>query len=151
MPHLTKTFVPFIAFQGPRNKESTQENTSPTSTIVAAVVSVAGVAILIAIAVFCWRRYRGFYVTLRYLTKCIRYSNLLRRLLSLNAGNDVMKISIFPSCSKSGALTIYTIHPGGNFSCKYSVLQLVETQTGKIRRCTSINWKVQKEKKKCSD
>ena len=104
MLHLTNTFVPFIAFQGPRNKESTQEKTSPTSTIVAAVVSVAGVAILIAIAVFCWRRYRGFYVTLRYLTKCRRYSNLLRRLLSLNAGNDVMKISIFPSCSKSGRL-----------------------------------------------
>ena len=151
MPHLTKTFVPFIAFQGPRNEESTQENRSPTSTIVAAVVSVAGVAILIASAVFCWRRYRGFYVTLTYLTKCRRYSNLLRRLLSLNAGNDVMKISIFPSCSKSGALTIYTIHPGWNFSCKYSVLQLVETQIGKIRRCTSINWKVPKEKKKCSD
>jgi len=44
---------------------------------------------------------------------------------------------------KTGALTIYTIHPGGNFRCKYSVLQLVETQSGKIRRCTSINWKVQ--------
>ena len=105
MLHLTNTFVPFIAFQGPINKESTQENTSPTSTIVAAVVSVAGVAILIAIAVFCWRRYRGFYVTLRYLTKCRRYSNLLRWLISLNTGNDVIKISIFPSCSKFNKLT----------------------------------------------
>ena len=102
MLHVTKTFLLFIAFQGPRKKESTQENTSPTPTIVAAVVSVAGVAILIAIAVFCWRRYRGFYVTLRYLTKCRRYSNLLRWLISLSSGNDVMKISIFPSCSKSG-------------------------------------------------
>lgn len=44
--------------QGPRNKESTQESTSPTLTIVAAVVSVTGVAILIAITVFCWRRRR---------------------------------------------------------------------------------------------
>ena len=50
---------------------------------------------------------------------------------------------------KIRVLTIYTIHLGGNFRCKYSVLQLVETQIGKIRRCTSINWKGQKEKKKC--
>ena len=40
---------------------------------------------------------------------------------------------------KPGALTIYTIHPGGNFSCKYSVLQLFQTQNGKIRKCISIN------------
>ena len=50
-----------------------------------------------------------------------------------------------------GAFTIYTIRPSGNFRCKHSVLQLVETQFGKIRICTSINWKVQKEKKKCMD
>jgi len=50
-----------------------------------------------------------------------------------------------------GALTIYTIHPGGNFRCKYSVLQLFQTQNGKIRKCISINWKVQKKKKKCID
>ena len=46
------------------------------------------------------------------------------------------------------SLPIYTIHPGWNFRRKYSVLQLVQTQNGKIRKCTSINWKVQKEKKK---
>ena len=46
-----------------------------------------------------------------------------------------------------GALTIYTIHPGGNFRCKYSVLKLFQTQNGKIRKCISINWKVQKERK----
>ena len=51
---------------------------------------------------------------------------------------------------KIRVLTIYTIHLGGNFRCKYSVLQLVETQIGKIRRCTSINWKGQKEKKSAS-
>ena len=50
-----------------------------------------------------------------------------------------------------GALTIYTIRQGGNFRCKYSVLQLVQTLGGKIRKCTSIKWKVQKEKKKCID
>ena len=50
-----------------------------------------------------------------------------------------------------GALTIYTIHPGGNFRCKYSVLQLFQTQNGKIRKCISINWKDQKEKKKSID
>ena len=32
---------------------------------------------------------------------------------------------------KPGAPTIYAIHPGGNFRCKYSVLQLVETQIEK--------------------
>ena len=43
-------------------------------------------------------------------------------------------------------LTIYTIHPGRNFRWKYSVLQLVQTQNGKITKCTSINkWKVHKE------
>ena len=51
---------------------------------------------------------------------------------------------------KPGAF-IYIIHPCGNFTCKYSVLQLVQTQNGKTRKCTSINWKVQKEKKKCID
>ena len=49
------------------------------------------------------------------------------------------------------ALTIYTIHPGGNFRCKYSVLQLFQMENGKIRKCISINWKVQKEKKKFID
>ena len=47
---------------------------------------------------------------------------------------------IFPSyparfikgCRDSGALTIYTNHPGGNFRSKYSVLQLVQAQNGKI-------------------
>ena len=98
--YLTKTFLAFIAFKGPGKKQS-------TSKIVVACISVSacvGVAILIAIAVFCWRRYRGFYVTLRYLTKCRRYSNLLRRLLSLSAGNDVMKISIFPLVVNQGRL-----------------------------------------------
>ena len=52
---------------------------------------------------------------------------------------------------KQGALTIYTIHPGGNFRWKYSVLQLFQTQNGKIRKCISINWKFQKKKKKCID
>ena len=52
---------------------------------------------------------------------------------------------------RSRALTIYTIHPGGNFRCKYSVLQLFQMQYGKIRKCISIKWKVQKEKKKCID
>ena len=28
--------------------------------------------------------------------------------------------------------TIYTMHPGGNFRCKYSVLQLFQTQNGKM-------------------
>ena len=46
------------------------------------------------------------------------------------------------------ALNIYTMHRGGKFRSKYSVLQLVQTQNGKIGKCTSINWKVQKEKKK---
>ena len=50
-----------------------------------------------------------------------------------------------------GALTIYTIHPGGNFRCKYSVLQLFQTENGKIKKCIGINWKVQKERKKCID
>ena len=50
-----------------------------------------------------------------------------------------------------GALTIYMIHPGGNFRCKYSVMQLVQTQNGNITKCTSINWKVHKEMKKCTD
>ena len=52
---------------------------------------------------------------------------------------------------KIRVLSNYTIHSGGNFRYKYSVLQLVETQIGKIRRYTSINWKGQKEKKKCID
>ena len=47
----------------------------------------------------------------------------------------------------TGALTIYTIHPGENFRCKYLVLQPFETQNGNIRKCISINWKVQKERK----
>ena len=50
-----------------------------------------------------------------------------------------------------GALTIYMIHPGGNFRCKYSVMQLVQTQNGNTTKCTSINWKVHKEMKKCTD
>ena len=37
------------------------------------------------------------------------------------------------------ALTIYTIHPSGNFRGKYSVLQLFQTQNGKIRKCITIN------------
>ena len=53
--------------------------------------------------------------------------------------------------SKLGALTIYTKHPGGNFRCKYSVLQLFQTQNSKIWKCISINWKVQKWQKKCID
>ena len=44
------------------------------------------------------------------------------------------------------ALSIYTIHRGRNFRCKYSMLQLFQTQNGKIRKCISINWKLQKEK-----
>ena len=43
------------------------------------------------------------------------------------------------------------IHPGGNFRCEYSVLELVQTQTGTITKCTSTNWKVHKEKNKCTD
>jgi len=52
---------------------------------------------------------------------------------------------------KSWAIPIYIIHLAGNFRCKYSVLELVRTQNGNITKCTSINWKVQKEKKKCTD
>ena len=37
------------------------------------------------------------------------------------------------------------------WACKYSVLKLFHMQNGKIRKCISINWKVQKEKKKCID
>ena len=32
-----------------------------------------------------------------------------------------------------------------------TVLQLIQTQNGKITKCTSNNWKVGKEKKKCID
>ena len=49
---------------------------------------------------------------------------------------------------RPGALTIYTIHPGGNFWYKYSAMQLVQTENGKIAKCTSINWEAQKEKRK---
>ena len=49
------------------------------------------------------------------------------------------------------ALSIYTIHRGRNFRCKYSMLQLFQTQNRKIRKCISINWKLQKEKEKCID
>ena len=31
---------------------------------------------------------------------------------------------------------IYTTHLGGNFRCKYAVLQLVQMQHGKITKCT---------------
>ena len=49
------------------------------------------------------------------------------------------------------ALIICIIHPGGNFRFEYSVLELVQTQNGNITKCTSINEKVHKEKKKCTD
>ena len=45
----------------------------------------------------------------------------------------------------------YIIHPTGNFRCEYSVLELVQTQNGNITKCTSINEKVHKDKKKCPD
>ena len=53
--------------------------------------------------------------------------------------------------ASSGALTIYTIHAGGNVRCKYSLLLLVQTQNGQMKKYTSIDWKAQKEKKKCID
>ena len=36
-------------------------------------------------------------------------------------------------------VTSYIMHPGGNFRCEYSVLELVQTQNGNITKCTSIN------------
>ena len=73
-------------------------------------------------------------------------------LKGIDPGNMVaMRESFQERLVTSWALTIYTIHSGGNFRCKYSVQQLFQTQNGKIRKCISINWKVQKEKKECLD
>ena len=92
-----------------------------------------------------------------------QYDKKKRRLNCYALGQEKVQLLLFletPIARKVGfsfeegrmqgeSLTIYTIHPGGNFRCKYSVLQLFQTQNGKIRKCISINWKVQKEKKKC--
>ena len=48
----------------------------------------------------------------------------------LPAAREVIHVST-GSYVTSGALTIYTIHPGGNFRCKNSVLQLVQTEMEK--------------------
>ena len=47
-----------------------------------------------------------------------------------------------------GTFTIYTIHPGGNFRCKYSVLQLFQTENGKIRKCIIVSIGKFKKKRK---
>ena len=46
--------------------------------------------------------------------------------------NLLLSRPIYKGCRDFGALTIYTNHPGGNFRSKYSVLQLVQAQNGKI-------------------
>ena len=55
------------------------------------------------------------------------------------------------SYEKEEIFGAYHLHhqSGRNFRCKYSVLQLFQTQNEKIRKCISISWKVQKEMKKC--
>lgn len=61
------------------------------------------------------------------------------------------RISLLDSDRSPCALNIDTVLPGGNFRCNDALLQLVQAQNGKITEYTSINWKVQKDKKKCID
>ena len=75
-------------------------------------------------------------------------SNLDNTKKQFRQNNDKNQIKFL---LEQGTLTIYTIHPGGNFWCKYAVLQLVQTQDAKITKFTGINWKTEKEKKKCID
>ena len=81
--------------------------------------------------------------------KTMIYTNTHKRLLTKTIYwiRLIICLILWGRLNRIPSLEIYTIHPGGNFRCKYSVLQ----QNGKIRKCISINWKVQKEKKKCID
>ena len=67
------------------------------------------------------------------------------------AVSDQLALITFPSAGTKESRGTYHLHdhPGGNFWCKYSAMHLVQTQNWKIAKCTSINWKAKKEKKKC--
>ena len=45
-------------------------------------------------------------------------------------------------------LTIYTVHPGGNFRCKYSELQLFQAQNEKMEKSQNVLVSIGKLKKK---
>ena len=52
----------------------------------------------------------------------------------------------------SGALSIYTIHPGGNLKYKYSKYSLSKRKIDESQNnCTSISWKAVKWQEKCVD